>query len=148
MDSVIILVKASSDALRIQPEIERGPLMRARYRLFVLIISCVVCSSLAGAADQAKQICPKPYIKLIFPWVARPGEPVKIQGDRFGAGRGEVIFAHKVKAEIISWTAHRILVIVPQSAASGPVVVKIPCGSESNQYAFEVSKIIRRMTED
>ena len=123
-----------------------------RYFLFFLAIGCLLLPYHTGTAKQTKEPCLKPYIKAIFPWVARPGELVKIQGERFGMQRGEVIFTEKgsfpldlifgshVKAEIVNWTAHRIWVICPEAAATGPVVVKIPCGEESNTHAFEVSK--------
>lgn len=114
--------------------------MRARNLILFLALCCLVLPYHTGAAEQTKGLCPKPYIKAIFPWVARPGELVKIEGERFGTQRGEVIFAHAKKAEIINWTGHRIWVICPKDAATGPVVVKIPCGAESNQCAFEVSK--------
>jgi hypothetical protein len=129
-----------------------GRWLSARNLIFFLALCCLVFPYHAGTTEQAKGLCLKPYIKTIFPWVARPGELVKIQGERFGIQRGEVIFTEKggfplnlvfgsdVKAEIVNWTEHRIWVICPEDAATGPVVVKIPCGAESNQYAFEVSK--------
>jgi hypothetical protein len=130
-----------------KPEIYRGFVMRARYPMFVLVICicCLVIPYHARTAEEAN-ICPKPYIKTIIPWAARPGELVKIQGGKFGVKRGEVIFNQElffepeVKAEILSWTFHRIWVIVPKSATSGPVFVRVPCGSDSNKLDFKVNK--------
>jgi hypothetical protein len=128
--------------------------MRVRHLIFVLAI-CIffLFTYHGGAAEEEGKECPKPYINTIVPWAAKPGNLVKIQGKRFGLERGEVIFTEeayfplqqlsnppRVKAEIISWTLHRIWVIVPKSAVSGPVFVKIPCGSESNKKDFKVNK--------
>ena len=128
--------------------------MRIKYLIFVLAI-CIVCCVIPyhmGRATEEKEACPKPYIKNIFPWAAKPGELVKIQGRGFGFERGEVIFAEKsvpplglifspeVKAEIVNWTFKRIWVIVPKSAESGPVFVRVSCGSVSNKQEFTVNK--------
>jgi hypothetical protein len=116
--------------------------MRVKHLCFVFAI-CVVSFLLpyhVGTAEEAGGPCLKPYIKTIFPWAAKPGELVKIRGRRFGAERGEVVFTPEAKAKIANWTFHRIWVIVPESASSGPVVVRVPCGSESNKQHFTVNK--------
>jgi hypothetical protein len=101
---------------------------------------------LAGQAGEEAGLCPKPYINSVFPWIGKPGNLVTIHGERFGAPRGEVIFtwrfifAFKVKAKIINWTFHRIWVIVPKSASSGPVFVRVNCGAKSNKREFTVKK--------
>jgi hypothetical protein len=107
---------------------------------------------LAGQAGEEAGACPKPFIKSIFPWAGKPGDLVIIQGVRFGTPRGEVlfteeinspldlIFAHTVKAEIVSWTYRRIWVTVPKSASTGPVFVRVHCGSKSNKQDFTVNK--------
>jgi hypothetical protein len=126
----------------------------ARHLIFALVIfiACFLLPSHAGQAVEGAGQCPKPFIKSIFPWTARPGDFVTIRGERFGAQRGEVVFAEKasfpldllggseVKAEIVYWTFRRILVKVPQSAATGPVFIKVNCGAESNKQNFTVRK--------
>jgi hypothetical protein len=127
--------------------------MKARHLIFLLaLLACFLLPWLAGQAGEEAGLCPKPFIKFISPWVGNPGMQVTIHGERFGAPRGEVIFterinspldlifAHPVKAKIASWTYRRIWVIVPQSAATGPVFVKIHCGAESNTVEFTVKK--------
>jgi hypothetical protein len=129
--------------------------MSVRHLIFVLAI-CIIPFLLpyhcAGQAEEEGKRCPKPYIKTITPWAAKPGYLVKIQGEKFGLERGEVIFTEEVslplqriispgvKAEIRNWTLHRIWVIVPQSATSGPVFERARCGSESNKKDFRVIK--------
>jgi hypothetical protein len=116
--------------------------MRPKHLFFVFAI-CVVSLLLpyhVGTAEEEGGPCPKPYIKAIFPHAAKPGELVKIRGKRFGAERGEVVFTPEAKAEIANWTFHRIWVIVPESATSGPVVIRVPCGAESNKQYFTVTK--------
>jgi hypothetical protein len=128
--------------------------VRARHRIFLLAI-CVACFLLpchAGQAEEGAGACPKPFIRSIFPWTARPGDVVTIRGERFGTPRGEVIFTDKVsfplellvgdevEAEIVYWTFQRILVKVPQSAATGAVFIKVHCGAESNKLNFTVNE--------
>jgi hypothetical protein len=115
--------------------------MSARYLVWFLVVFCLLCPYQIGKAEQKKQPCPKPYITSIFPFLASPGTRVKIQGMWFGRERGEVIFSNDKKAEIVSWTLRRIWVIVPKSSSTGPVIVKIPCGEESNKCTFKVKAI-------
>ena len=128
--------------------------MKARHRIFLLAIyiACFLLPCLAGQAEEGAGVCPKPFIRSVFPWTARPGDVVTIQGERFGMPRGEVIFTEKVsfplelllgdevEAEIVYWTFRRILVKVPQSAATGAVFIKVHCGAESNKLNFTVRK--------
>jgi hypothetical protein len=52
----------------------------------------------------------------------------------------DLLIAPTAKAEIVNWTFHRILVKVPQSAATGSVFIKVHCGAESNKLNFTVRK--------
>jgi len=128
--------------------------VRTRHRIFLsaICIACFLLPCLSGQAEEEAGGCPKPFIKSVFPLAARPGDMVKIQGVRFGMPRGEVIFTEGIssplglvfaphaKAEIVNWTFHRIWVIVPKSAATGLVFVKVHCGAESNKLNFRVNK--------
>lgn len=129
--------------------------MKARYLIFVvtIFIVCLLLPYYAGQAQEGAEACPKPFIKSIFPWAGKPGDLVTIRGARFGMPRGEVLFTEEVsiplekliltpavKAEILSWTFHRIMVIVPKSAATGSIFVRVHCGSESNKVNFTVNK--------
>jgi hypothetical protein len=128
--------------------------VRARHLIFLLAIciACFLLPCLAGQAGEETGACPKPFIKSIFPWVGKPGDVVVIQGERFGTPPGEVLFTEGInspldliftphaKAEISSWTYHHIWVIVPKSATSGPVFVRVHCGAESNKRDFTVNK--------
>jgi hypothetical protein len=127
--------------------------MKTRRRIVVLAICMAffLLPSLDGQAEEVTEVCPKPYIKAIFPWSGRPGDVVIIRGLRFGTPPGEVIFAEAassppdlliaptVKAEILSWTYHRISVFVPKSAVSGSVFVRVHCGAKSNKVTFTVN---------
>jgi len=116
--------------------------MKAKYLIVVLAI-CTASFFLPyhiGTAEEEGGTCPKPYIKTIFPMAAQPGDQVKIRGRRFGTEQGAVVFTPEVTAEIVNWTIHRIWVIVPEAATTGPVVVRLPCGSESNTQYFTVKQ--------
>jgi hypothetical protein len=128
--------------------------VRTKHRIFLsaICIACFLLPCLAGQAGEEAGACPKPFIKSIFPWAGKAGYLVTIHGGQFNVPRGEVLFtegvnspldfilAHRVKAEILSWTYHRISVIVPKSVATGPVFVRVHCGAESNTIEFAVNK--------
>jgi hypothetical protein len=143
----------SKDKRVAKQEKYKGLSMKARHLIFLFVLlACFLLPSHAGQAEEGAGVCPKPFIKSIFPWTAGPGNLVTIRGERFGMPRGEVIFAEGVrspvdlliaptaKAEIVNWTFHRILVKVPQSAATGSVFIKVHCGAESNKLNFTVRK--------
>ncbi len=85
--------------------------------------------------------CPKPYIKLIKPKLAKVGQQVTIRGRRFGNEEQgcEVIFQPGLNAKIISWRNSRIEVVVPSGVKTGKVVVKTKC-SESTGEFFKVAE--------
>lgn len=116
--------------------------MRGRQLIFVFAI-CVVSFLLpchTGTAEEEEGPCPKPYIKTILPGAAQPGDQIKIRGRRFGTEEGLVVFTPEETGAIVNWTMHRIWVIVPETAATGPVVVRLLCGAESNTQYFTVKK--------
>jgi hypothetical protein len=116
--------------------------MKVKHLVIVFVI-CMFSFLLlyhTGTAEEEEGPCPKPYIKTIFPRTATPGEQVKIRGRRFGTKTGEVIFSTEAKGEIVNWTIHQILVIVPEAATSGPVAVRVPCGSESNKQYITIKQ--------
>jgi hypothetical protein len=108
----------------------------------------VTYSSTSGGAsveiaEAEKKPCPRPYIKLIkiiSPKAAEPGDQVKIRGYRFGTEKGQVMFSPGVEAKILEWTNTWILVVIPQSAVTGPVTVTVPCGSVSNEHYFTIKR--------
>lgn len=85
--------------------------------------------------------CPKPYIKLIKPKLAKAGYPITIRGHRFGEEEQgcEVIFEPGLTARVISWENSRIEVEVPSGVKTGKVVVKTKC-AESNSEFFKVAE--------
>jgi hypothetical protein len=124
-----------------------GLYMKARHLIFLFVLlACFLLPSHAGQAGEEAGACPKPFIKSIFPWTGKPGDVVIIQGERFGSPPGEVIFTRKfifnfgVKAEISSWTFHRIWVKVPKSASTGSIFVRVHCGAKSNKRDFTVNE--------
>ena len=85
------------------------------------------------------EVCPKPYIKLIKPNLARAGQQVIIRGHRFGDKEkaGEVVFSPGIGGNVIAWTNSRITVEVPAGAKTGPVVVQTKC-AESNSEILKI----------
>ena len=85
--------------------------------------------------------CPKPYIKLIKPKLAKVGQQVTIRGRRFGNEEQgcEVIFQPGLNGKITSWRNNRIEVVVPSGVKTGQVVVKTKC-SESTGEFFKVAE--------
>ncbi len=85
--------------------------------------------------------CPKPYIKLIKPNLAKAGQQIIIRGHRFGKEKleTEVVFPPGINANIISWRNFRITAEVPVGAETGNVVVKTKCATSNGEY-FKVAK--------
>ena len=99
----------------------------------MLLFTIGLCGIALAQEKTEKEVCPKPYIKLIKPNLARAGQQVIIRGHRFGDKEkaGEVIFSPDISGNVIAWTNSRITVEVPAGAKTGPVVVKTTC-AESN----------------
>jgi hypothetical protein len=116
--------------------------MKAGHLIFVLaiVIACLLLPCHAIQAEYEQGACLKPLIQSILPRDGKAGDLVAIRGDRFRGPTGEVIFTSEVQAEIVRWTNDLIRVRVPQSAATGPVFVRVRCGSESNKVDFTVNE--------
>jgi len=108
--------------------------------LAFLVSFCFIGLSLAQDKPETSP-CPKPYIKLIKPKLAKAGQQVTIRGRRFGKEEQgcEVIFQPGLNGKIISWRNSRIEVEVPSGVKTGKVVVKTKC-AESNSEFFKVAE--------
>ena len=129
-------------------------MVKARYRVlvFALCVICLLLPGVVGKGQEGTQACPKPFIRSISSQACRRGDLLIIRGVRFGMPRGDVLFSEAphspmdllvvptAKAEIISWTFHRISLIVPKSAATGYFLVRVHCGEESNKINFTVNE--------
>ncbi len=113
------------------------------FQKYIFIIGLVLFS-ISGLkvvySDEKGKPCPKPYINALLPKAAKPGEKIKIRGNRFGKKQGSVTFAPGIKSRIIKWMNKRIWVIVPQGARTGPVFVTSYCGKKSNEEYFFVKE--------
>ena len=80
--------------------------------------------------------CPTPYIKIIKPKLAQPGQEIIIRGHRFGEDEesGDVIFPPGLSGRIIYWRNNRIRVEVPPGAQTGEVVVKTKCATSRGSF--------------
>ncbi len=85
--------------------------------------------------------CPKPYIKLIKPKLAKAGQQIIIRGRRFGKEKqsSRVIFPPGVNGKINSWRNGRITVEVPSGAKTGKVVVVTKCATSNGEF-FKVGE--------
>ena len=98
---------------------------------------CLYFINLSLAQDKpVSSPCPKPYIKLIKPNLAKAGQQIIIRGRRFGPEekKGEVIFPPDLNSKIISRRNSRITVEVPSGAKTGRVVVKTKCATSTGEY--------------
>ncbi len=127
--------------------------MKAGHLIFVLAI--VIVSLLLPChtiqAEEEGGACLKPRIRSILPRSGKAGDLVTIRGNRFRVPTGEVIFTHRnnseepavdeeVQAGLVRWAPEFIRVRVPESATTGPVFVRVRCGSESNKVDFTVDE--------
>ena len=108
--------------------------------LSLMLFFTVGFCDVALAQEKAdKEVCPKPYIKLIKPKLAGEGQQITIRGRRFGdaEGSGEVVFSPGISGKVIAWTNSRITVEVPAGAKTGAVVVQTKC-AESNAEILKI----------
>jgi hypothetical protein len=105
----------------------------------MLLFASGFCSTALAQEKTEKEVCPKPYIKLLKPQLAKVGQQIVVRGHRFGDKEkaGEVIFSPGIGGNVISWTNSRITVEVPAGAKTGPVVVQTKC-AESNSEMLKV----------
>ena len=106
----------------------------------LILIFTVGFGRMSLAQENAeKEVCPKPYIKLLKPQLAKVGQQIAIRGHRFGDKQddGEVIFSPGISGNVIGWTNSRITVEVPAGAKTGPVAVQTKC-AESNTHILNI----------
>lgn len=103
--------------------------------LFAVLFALSYYDVSLAQEKEDKEPCPKPYIKLIKPKVAKAGEQITIRGHRFGEKEqaGEVIFSPGISGNIISWSNSRLTVEVPAGAQTGDVVVNNRCASSNGE---------------
>ena len=109
--------------------------------LAFLVSFCFISLSLAQDKPESSP-CPKPYIKLIKPRLAKIGQQVIIRGHRFGKEKVqgcEVIFPPGLSGKIIFWRGSKIKVEVPPGAKTGKVVVKTKCAESIGEF-FKVKE--------
>ncbi|MDI6830863.1 MAG: DUF5719 family protein [Actinomycetota bacterium] len=109
--------------------------------LFLALVLIVGAYPWAGVARSQGL---GPEIEAILPGAAWRGTPVAIQGARFGQLQipevCSVTFNGADAGTAVIWTDTYIVVIVPEEATSGPVVVTTLFG-ESNPYDFTVYEL-------
>ncbi len=114
--------------------------MRWTKAIPVIILLVALLLPMAPLA-QAQQIAQVPVIDNIFPSASWVGMPVAISGSDFGLLQlpfiSTVTFNGVDAGQAIVWTDTYIVVVVPEGATSGPVVVSTLLGS-SEPYDFTV----------
>ncbi|MBN2026349.1 MAG: IPT/TIG domain-containing protein [Actinobacteria bacterium] len=110
-------------------------------KLFPVFIMLAALVMTAAPLAEAQVIAQVPVIDDIFPAAAWRGTPVVIQGSDFGELQlpffSYVTFNGVDAGEAIVWSDTYIVVIVPDEATSGPVVVSNLFG-DSEPYDFTV----------
>ncbi len=104
--------------------------------LLVLMVSLAFCGVASAQEKSDTTPCPKPYIKLIKPGLAKAGQQVIVRGRRFGKERktGVVVFPPGINGKIISWANNRITTVVPSGAKSGKVIIKTVCAASNGDF--------------
>jgi len=114
--------------------------MRWTKAIPVIILLAALLLTMAPLA-QAQQVAQVPVIDNIFPSASWVGMPVAISGSEFGLLQlpfiSTVTFNGVDAGQAIVWTDTYIVVVVPEGATSGPVVVSNLFGS-SEPYDFTV----------
>lgn len=104
--------------------------------LAVCLTSLCYNDHLAAQDKKDDSSCLTPYLKIIKPKLAQPGQVITIRGRRFGSEEkaGDVIFPPGLPGRIIYWRNNRISVEVPPGAQTGEVVVKTECATSNSDF--------------
>jgi hypothetical protein len=104
--------------------------------LLVFMVSFPFCGIASAQEKSDTTPCPKPYIKMIKPGLAKAGQQVIVRGRRFGKEKkaGVVVFPPGINGKIISWVNNRITAEVPSGAKSGKVLVKTGCATSNGDF--------------
>jgi len=117
-------------------EVNTGKISRTVLTIVALLTTFIFLKP-AWAQDKSQPApCPTPYIKIIKPKLAQPGQEIIIRGHRFGEDEesGDIIFPPGVSGRIIYWRNNRIRVEVPPGAQTGEVVVKTKCATSYGEF--------------
>lgn len=80
-----------------------------------------------------------PVLTLLTPNTGSPGTSVAISGSNFGATQGaSTVTFNGVSAMVVLWSATSITAVVPSTATTGPVIVKVG-GVASNSLTFTLA---------
>ena len=104
--------------------------------LLVALTSLCYNHYVAAQDKEDASPCLTPYIKIIKPKLAQPGQEIIIRGRRFGAQEesSDVIFSPGLVGRIIDWRNNKIKVEVPPGAQTGAVVVKTKCATSNGDF--------------
>ena len=115
----------------------KGTLLRGVLLGLVVFLTALCYSDHVTAQEmEDNSSCPTPYIKIIKPKLAQPGQVIIIRGRRFGPEEkaGDVIFPPGLPGRIIYWRNNRISVEVPPGAQTGEVVVQSECATSNSDF--------------
>ena len=114
-----------------------GNLLRGVLLGLVVFLTALCYSDHVTAQEmEDNSSCPTPYIKIIKPKLAQPGQVIIIRGRRFGPEEkaGDVLFPPGLPGRIIYWRNNRISVEVPPGAQTGEVVVQSECATSNSDF--------------
>lgn len=117
---------------------DKGSVIRGVLLGLLVFLTSLCCNDhVVGQEKEDDSPCPTPYIKIIKPKLAQPGQEIIIRGHRFGEDEesGDVMFPPGLSAaRIIYWRNNRIRVEVPPGAQTGEVVVKTKCATSNGEF--------------
>jgi hypothetical protein len=118
--------------------------------LVVILTSFSYNDHIAAQDKEDDSPCLTPYIKIIKPKLAQPGQEITIRGRRFGPEEkaGDVIFPPGLPGRIIYWRNNRIGVEVPPGAQTGAVMVKTECATSNSDFLKIGTETEKSKSED
>jgi hypothetical protein len=82
---------------------------------------------------------PKPVVASVSPSSGSPGTQVTVTGSNYGASQGSsTVTVGGVKADVVSWSNTKIVIIVPEGTQGGAVVVTTAQGGSNTDKDFTV----------
>ncbi len=85
---------------------------------------------------------PKPVVAGVQPGEGTPGTRVTITGSNFGpGGDSSTVTIGGVPATVVSWSDTTVVIVVPEGATSGSVVVTSAAGDSNKDHDFVVREL-------
>ena len=108
----------------------------------------VVVTVKGKSTDPSPGFTVIPQVSSVSPANGLENTQVTITGSGFGGAQGSsTVTFNDVYASVLSWSATQIVVAVPSTASTGPVVVQVNSNNSNSDFVFQVVPLVVSVTD-